>query len=110
MISERGSDSTAALQIRIVRLQAAAQGQRHETLVDDVLALWEEGEVRPAARKLRRTVLRTIAGINHAEAEQAVQSIAAALPDGPERRMLAAKCVGSPPLLMRSGQSRDLNK
>lgn len=91
MLSERGGDSTAALQIRIVRLQAAAQGQRHETLVEDVRALWAEGEVRPAARKLRRTVLRTIAGIDHAEAEQAIHSIAAALPDGPERRMLAAK-------------------
>lgn len=91
MLAERGADSTAALQIRIIRLRAAAQSQRHETLVEDVLALWAESEVRPAARKLRRTVLRTIAGIDHAEAEQAVHRIATALPDGPERRMLAAK-------------------
>ena len=91
LLSERGGDPTAALQIRIVRLQAAAQSQRHETLVEDARALWTEGEVRPAARKLRRTVLRTIAGIDHAEAAQAVHGIAATLPDGPERRMLAAK-------------------
>jgi hypothetical protein len=91
MLAEHGGDSTAALQIRVIRLQAAAQGQRHETLVDDVLALWAESEVRQAARKLRRTVLRTIAKLDHVEAERAIYSIAAALPDGPERRMLAAK-------------------
>ncbi len=90
MLSERGSD-TAALQIRIVRLQAAAQSRHHETLVDDARAIWAEGELRPAGRRLRRILLRTIAGIHHAEAEQAVHSIAAALPEGPERRVLTAK-------------------
>jgi hypothetical protein len=93
MLSDCGGAATAALQIRIVRLKAAAKGHHHETLVDDVRAIWAEGELLPAAKKLRRTILRTIAAIDNAEAEQAIHSIAAALPEGPERRMLAAKCA-----------------
>jgi hypothetical protein len=90
MLSKRGSD-TDALRVQVVRLQAAAQGRHHETLVEDARAIWAEGELRPVAKKLRRTLLRTIAGIDRAEAAQAVHRIAAALPDGPERRMVAAK-------------------
>jgi hypothetical protein len=109
MLAEHESD-IAAMRLRIVRLQAAAQGRNHETLVEDARAIWAEGEVRPAARKLRRTLLRTIAGINHAEAEQAVHRIAAALPEGPERRMLATKSAELAALadaLRRAGDPED---
>lgn len=90
MLAKHEGDS-AAMRLRIVRLQAAAQSRHHETLVEDARAIWAEGELRPAAKKLRRTLLRTIAGIDHPQAEQAVRNVAAALPEGPERRMLAAK-------------------
>jgi len=112
MLSERGSD-TDALRVRIVRLRAAAQSRHHETLVEDARAIWAEGELRPVAKKLRRTLLRTIAGIEHTEAEQAVHRIAAALPDGPERRMIAAKGAELAALadaLRREGGPEDLDQ
>jgi hypothetical protein len=100
----------AALQLRIVPLQAASQSRNHETLVEGARAIWAEGELRPAAITLRRTLLLTVAGIDHAEAEQAVRSIAAALPDGPERRMWAAKGAELAALadaLQRTGDPED---